>query len=149
MEEIKVGMMEIYRKTKAPNELYSGGIGPCTVVGAIYGRKGYMFHGVLELPCTGLEPILTDLRKDVKNKKKLQIYVVGGEITDGLPETEIIAIRQAVLERIANSGFKHCVREVRWCRNAYYQTLRLILSGGRAKIEEDIYLESLDEYMWD
>ena len=138
MEDIEVGQFE-YRTTRAPNELYSGGLGPCIAMGAIYGKKGYMFHAqpVGHDFSTHIEPIFRDLRKDVKDKNKLQIYVVGGEIeVNDEYEDEKQAGRQTVLDKIVQSGFEKCVKEVKWCLPNYIQELRLILSEGRAEIEE-------------
>ncbi len=137
MEEIKVDQFE-YQKTRAPNELYSGGVGPCIVVGAIYRKKGYMFHqhSVASYFSSKIEPIFRDLKKDVKDKSKLQLYIVGGKIYKEYKE-EMIEGRKIVLDKIAENGFEECVKEIRWCPFEYYQTLRLILDDGRAEIEEN------------
>jgi len=37
-------MLQEYGKAEDPVTLYSSGVGSCFVIGAIYGRKGYMFH---------------------------------------------------------------------------------------------------------
>jgi len=151
MEEIVLGQFE-YKKTTSPNELYSDGLGPCIAMGAIYSKKGYMFHAhpVGHDFSNHIEPIFRDLRRDVKDKSKLHIYVVGGEIevNDGV-EDEMRAGRQTVLDKIVQSGFEKCVREVRWCPPGYNQTLRLILSESRAEIEEDLTSDLIDEiYGW-
>mgnify|MGYP001563469104 CR=1 FL=1 len=138
MKEIKVHQLK-YKTTRAPNELYSGGLAPCIAIGAIYGKKGYMYHAhpVGHNFSSHVEPIFRDLRRDVKDKTKLQIYVVGGEIeVNDEYENEVKAGRQTVLDKIAQSGFEKCIREVRWCPTDYAQSLRLILSEGRAEIEE-------------
>lgn len=138
MKEIEVEQFE-YKTTKTPNELYSGGVGPCIVIGAIYEGRGYMLH---EVPLSynfssDVERMFSDLRRDVRNNGKLQIYIVGGEIElNDEAESEIRAGRQSVLDKIARRGFGKCVREVRWCQPNYCQSLRLILSEGRAEIEE-------------
>ena len=148
MEEIKVEQFE-YRTSRSPNVLYSGGLRPCIAMGAIYGKKGYMFHAppVGHAFSTHIEPIFRDLRKDVKDKNRLQIYVVGGEIeVNDEYKGEKLAGRQTVLDKIVQSGFEKCVKEVRWCLPNYYQELRLILLEGRAVIDE---FDELDEFLED
>ena len=138
MKEIKVEQFQ-YRTTRAPNELYSGGVGPCIVMGAIYGKKGYMFHAqpVGHDFSSHIEPIFRDLRRNVKDKNQLQIYVIGGEIEiNDEYGSDMRAGRQTVLEKIARDGFNEAVKEVRWCPPNYVQDLRLILSERRAEIEE-------------
>lgn len=143
-----------YKKAKSPDELYSGDVGPCIVIGAIYEKKGYMIHQ----PPLGpnyfkfIEPFFRDLEKDVKDKNKLQIYVIGGEII-GVGENDLKTMegfnldykeckedieiaRKIVLYRIEQYKFQESVKEIRWCPENYAQNLRLILSESRAEIEE-------------
>jgi hypothetical protein len=138
-EEIEVNMFD-YKKAKAPDELYSGGVGPCISIGAIYQKKGYMIHEVSTYRgfLKNINKLFNDLKKDVKDKSKLQIYVIGGEIGDDLEYGQDIEFgRKTVLEKIAENGFNNCVREVRWCDNNHCQTLRLMLSEGKAEIEDE------------
>lgn len=147
MGEILVEQFE-YKRATSPEDLYSRFIGPCIVMGAIYGRMGYMFH----CPPIGhnfsdhIEPIFEDLRKDVKSKRWLEVYVIGGEVGfNDIYKGEMMAGRRTVLEKIALSGFENCVRVVRWCPPGFAQSLRLILSERRAEIkvcpEEDLELD--------
>lgn len=149
MENIEVSQFD-YRVARAPNELYSGGLGPCIAMGAIYGKKGYMFHAhpVGHDFSNHIEPIFRDLRRVVKEKNRLQIYVVGGVINvNDEYENEIRAGRQVVLDKIVLSGFEKCVKEVRWCLPNYCQELRLIISEGRAEIDEFDYRDEFpDDY---
>ena len=66
--------------------------------------------------------------------------MVDNEYTD-----EQRAGRQIVLDKIAENGFEKCMKEVRWCPLGYSQTLRLILSEGRAEIEEDLLEDMMGE----
>ena len=139
MGEIIVEWAE-YEKATAPDELYSGGLGPCIAIGAIYGKQGYLIHHhpVGHDYAAFIEPFFADLRRDVKDKNKLQIYAVGGAIEiDDEYKDEMQAGRQTVLDKIVQSGFEKCIKKVRWCPTGYIHTLRLILSEGRAEIEED------------
>ncbi|MDP3639654.1 MAG: hypothetical protein Q8R53_00440 [Nanoarchaeota archaeon] len=107
------------------------------------GKKGYMFHAhsVGHDFSSHIEPIFRDLRKDVKDKKRLKIYLVGGEIYYASPDEdcadEIRAGRQIVLDKIARYGFQDSIREVNWCPLGHVQSLRLILSEGTAEISDD------------
>jgi len=136
--EIRVSTFE-YETATAPDELYSGGIGPCIVMGAIYGKKGYMIHGHSINTNFGMfiEPIFTDLRKAI-HKKNLGIYVIGGETArDEDPECveEILHGRQTLLDKIKDEGLSPCLKLVRWNQPNYTQTLRLVLSKGKAITE--------------
>ena len=114
MVEIIVDQFE-YKTTRAPNELYSGGLAPCIAMGAIYGKKGYMFHAhpVGHDFSSHIEPIFRDLRRDVKDKTKLQIYVVGGELeVNDEDENDLKAGRQTVLNKIAQSGFENVLEKL-------------------------------------
>ncbi|MBS3093467.1 hypothetical protein J4456_02700, partial [Candidatus Pacearchaeota archaeon] len=147
MEEIIVGQGE-YKKARAPDELDSGGIGPCIAIGAIYNKRGYMVHehSVGHNYADFIDTtIFRDLRKDVKDKKNLQIYIIGAgiEINDEYKDNKI-AGRQAVLDKIVENGFQEAVKDIRWCPTNYTQSLRLILSECRAEIEEDE--DDLEEY---
>jgi hypothetical protein len=136
MEIIRVEDTE-YKKARAPNELDSGGIGPCIVIGAIYGKKGYMIHGhpVGHNYAAFIEPFFSDLRRDVKDTRKLQLYVIGGELFHEYQDDQL-AGREMVLEKIAENGFNEAVKKIQWCYSGHGQSLRLILSEGRAEIED-------------
>ena len=116
-----------------------GGLGPCIAIGAIYDKRGYMVHEHALRPDYAYfleRTIFADLRRDVKDKKKLQIYVVGGEI-DAQYTNEKREGRKIVLEKIVENGFQDSVIKIQWCPLEHNQSLRLILSEGRAEIEED------------
>ena len=143
--KIKVDMNE-YKKANAPDILTSGGLGPCICVGAIYNKKGYMTHFVPGAGLYELDQLLDDLKRDVKRKSSLKIYVAGGElepINENRPidktkennETQI-EYRKLTLDRIADYGFKPA--EVRWGWPDSSQELSLILSENRAEYEEDL-----------
>ena len=136
MTDILVDVNE-YKKATAPDELYSGGAGPCIVIGAIYEGTGYMLHdpSVFVDYTKFTEPIFADLRRDVKDKSKLKLYVFGAEL-DGDMDDEIMKGRQAVLDEIVKSGFQKAVKKLKWCPTGFTQSLRLNLSRGSAKIEE-------------
>jgi len=135
MEEINVDMWE-YKEAKAPDELYSGGVGPCIVIGAIYGRRGYMIHEPPQGDISSfIEPFFAGLRKDIRDVKKLKIYVIGGEIESGGDE-EVRSSRNAVLDKIKEHGFQDVERVVQWCPTNHTQSMRLILSEGRAEIDQ-------------
>lgn len=63
-------------------------------------------------------------------------------------EDGLLSGRNTVLDKIVQSGFEKCVKEIRWCPPDYNQELRLILSEGRAEIDEfderDVFPE--DDY---
>ncbi|HIH13402.1 TPA: hypothetical protein HA242_06800 [Candidatus Woesearchaeota archaeon] len=92
-----------------------------------------------------IEPIFRDLRKDVKDKNRVQIYVIGGEEVNDQYKDETRAGRQTVLDKIVRSGFEYCIKVVRWCPFNHNQTLSLILSEGRAEIEEDSEEDMINE----
>ena len=136
--EIAVEMCD-YKKTQSPNTLYSGGIDPCIAIGAIYNKKGYMIHmhPVGHDYSSFIEPFFEDLRKDVIDKRELKIYVAGGEIAfDDQCKEDMKKGRKIVLAKIVENGYQESVRKIKWCKTDYSQSLRLIISKGRAKIEE-------------
>jgi hypothetical protein len=127
--------MNEYKRANAPDILTSGGLGPCTCVGAIYGKKGYMVHYTAGADSSEFDTFLGDLRREVKRKDRLKIYVAGLEEQPGLDEIALDE-RKNVLKKIADSGFK--TTEVRWNWPDSTQTLSLILSENRAIYEEDM-----------
>ena len=130
-----------YEKARAPDTLLAG-FGPCIVIGAIYGKKGYMFH---HAPCNDyyrvIKPIFSDLRRDVRNRQNLKLYVAGGEIVKEDYEYNCV---DDVLKRIRESDFEKCVEFIRWCMTGFCQDLELILDDGVAGFNEDREDELLD-----
>lgn len=123
MEEIEANDFE-YKKAKAPDILTSGGLGPCIAVGAIYCSKGYLAHfSHIVPPRPELERLLGDLKKDVKNKSKLKIYIAGGGLDDclnkeHLPDIDlkevnkdILDTRKTTLKMIEEAGFACNIRK--------------------------------------
>lgn len=148
MKEIKVNMCE-YKKAKAPDELYSGGLGPCIAIGAIYEKRGYLahHHSCGHNYSIFIDPFFRDLRKDVKDdNKKCRIYVVGGEFRyDDEDKEEVIEGRNIVLKKITQYKFQEAIKKIRFCPPNHMQSLRLILSMETAHIEQ----EDLTEYLLD
>ena len=148
MEIIKVEQGE-YRKARSPDVLDSGGIGPCIVVGAIYGKKGYMSHEVSSLIDLRLDEMLRDLKKECRELRKLEIYIAGGG-TDSREDTYIndgiLDERVKILELIAEAGLSRAIKEIRWNKDRHNQTLVLLLSEHRAeyKMDSDEDLEDED-----
>ncbi len=145
MKEKKVEIGE-YKKAGAPYELYTGGLGPCIALGAIYKKRGYLAH----YPSYGhdysarIDPLFRDLRKDVKDNKKCRIYVVGGEFRyDDEDKEEVIKGRNIILEKIKKYGFQEAIKEIKFCPTNHMQSLKLILSAETAYIEQ----EDLTEYI--
>lgn len=74
MREIEVKNPN-YKKARAPDKLYSGGLGLCIAIGAIYGKRGYMVHEHPVKHDYGAfieRTIFADLRKDVKDIKNFK-----------------------------------------------------------------------------
>ena len=140
MEEIEVKQNE-YRKAQAPDILYSGGIGPCIIVGALHGKSGYMAHMVDPIVEQDLlESLLKDLIKNTRNKRDIKIYLAGGG-TESQQDREynlgILESRRFTIERIAERGFKESIKTVKWNSQDSTQALTLFLSDGRVGYEED------------
>jgi len=146
--EIEVEDTE-YKKARAPNELYSGGLGPCIAIGAIYEKRGYMIHHhpvTSEQVSSVVRSFFADLQRVVKNKEKLKIYVAGGSIgVDDECPADMEAWRQNILTEITQNGYQKCIEEIRWCPPNFIQSLKLIISEGRAEIEEDSEAEVIAE----
>lgn len=141
MAEIEVDALTGYNTAHAPDELYSGGHGPCLVVGAIYYKKGYMSHDFAFGKSANLEKLLSDLKQDVKNMLRLKIYVGGLEIEyddDEKIREHMRDKREKVLARISKKGFAKAIKKVEWCESGYNQELILKLSEGRAEFENDL-----------
>ena len=136
----KIVEMNEYKKARAPHILRSSGLGPCICVGADYNKSGYMVHYPSGAYSLKFEKLLKDLKKDVKDKSLLKIYVAGGaEVPEDEESTEMVLdARKDCLEKIADAGFKPT--EVRWNHPDTTQTLSLILDEGKA-----VYNQELDE----
>ena len=139
-EEIKVEQFE-YIKTEAPNILISGGLGPCIAIGAIYENKGYLAHYPYYLSGEKLiNLLLDDLDKDVKDIKKLRIFIAGA----GIDTIDYLDIKEDIeknkkntLEKIANSKYKGANIETRWARGNSTQELILDLYKNEVTYEEE------------
>ena len=146
MEEIQVETLE-YKTAEAPSVLYAN-LGPCIGIGAIYEGKGYLLHtqpvGWFDFS-QELNPILQDLKKDVKKKSKLGIYIAGCSL-DGENDEEMLEGRKTTIETIAKAGFKDRIKKVKWADDNSTQTLYLILSENQADIEDDCFLKERDFY---
>lgn len=116
-----VGRTVGYRKTKGPNELDSGGLGPCIAVGAVYGNTRYMSHDAAPDENTdGLDRLLKALAKDVKDKSGLRIAVGGGSFMPALSQ-DVDAVnesiqtgRSVVLDKIRQAGYGDNIVQVKW-----------------------------------
>ncbi len=150
-EEIEIEVEQgTYVRTSAPNSPYSGGVGPCVVAGAIYGKEGYMVHGVPGIIEGKLEEMLDDLKKDVKNKTKLRIYIIGGcptylsveelrslRLNKEKFSNEFMNDKNALVDRIRGAGFDEAIKKIRWCPRFYIQELIFNLANGKVKIVEE------------
>ena len=148
MEEIIVEQ-GTYKIACAPNILYSGGIGPCIVVGAIYKRRGYMSHS--DTPyMEELDDLLRALKRDIKDRTKLSIYVVGASfdidrdyekplVDHYVEEIKRTAVdsRARALEKILDAGFITHVREERCGGVNINRQLFLFLGEERVEIIEE------------
>jgi len=125
-----------YQTAFAPNELVARG-GPCIFLGAIYENKGYLLH-VSHYSSKDSEPmnLFEDLKKDVKNKKWLKIYLGGGGFDIDLDQEYILENRRLALEDIKKHGLESRIKRIRWCPSKSCQALRLILSNLTAQYEE-------------
>lgn len=151
MEDIHVEQSQ-YKRTGAPHVLFSGGLGPCIAVGAIYMKSGYMCHTYTD-SMEELDRLLSDLKKDVKSFSKLQIYVVGAspsfdsdyEDAQSIKEelADIQKRRDTTLEKIAHAGFQQNIRDIRWGSGNYVLELTLFPAEQRAMIfempDEDLF----------
>jgi len=137
MEEDEVTFW--YKTAKAPETLSSGGLGPCIAVGAIYREKGYMLHSPPTQEGFGklLDPLFIDLKREVRDKNWVKIYVIGGESSQADNNDDVMAAQNAVIDKIAAYGFSKCIKEIRWCPPNSIQKLDLILSEGRGVIEDE------------
>ena len=144
MDEVIISVCEGYRTARSPDEMDSVGQGPCIVIGAIYRRKGYMLHNVVEGGGeeSFLRPLLNDLKRDVKNLEDLSIYLGGGGFSpEDESRQETLDRREVILKILSDEGYDTCIKEVGWLEDpCSTQGLRLILSEGRA-----VYDELLDE----
>ena len=138
MNEINVEQFE-YKTAQAPNILYSGGLGPCIAMGAIYGKKGYMFHTPsLDHTPELLDSMIADLNREVADKRELSVYIAGGEINPEDEETfvDIRNCRKTLIERLEKEGLTKNIRKLRWNPTNHIQNLKLLLSKGKGIIEE-------------
>lgn len=125
-----------YRRAEAPYDLFSGGVGTCVALGAMYANKGYMVHVSPDEPdfLTLINYFFKDLHRECKDNRQLQLYVIGAQL-DG-DKKSMIAARYTVLENIAKFGYKDTPKLILWGKKNYWQTLKLVLSFGAADYEE-------------
>ncbi len=115
--------------------MHSGGIGPCIVVGALYGCRGYMAHddGAQE-GC--LERLFNDIRLECPDKSMVRVFVAGGGfdsyMSPGLRKY-ILANRNFTLDLIAREGLK--IERLEWNKSNSTQQLSLILAEQKAVFE--------------
>jgi hypothetical protein len=134
-----------YKTAKSPDSLFAC-VGPCIVIGAIYGKKGYMFHHVpvgdyYEI----IKPIFNHLKRDAKDKNKLKLYVAGGGIyMEDYTDATLMA-RDDVLRKIKECGFEKSVEFIKWCKIGRSQSLELILDEGIAELDENRDDELIDD----
>lgn len=114
-----------YKKAKKEDILKSGGTGPCICVGAIDKKCQYLAHIVsFKDISTPLDNLLNDLKKDVKDKSKLKIIVVGGSEYDTLsPEEENKELKDSILEnririikRLKKEKFEKQIKKIEWAK---------------------------------
>ncbi|MFT7615960.1 MAG: hypothetical protein ACI8Y7_000787 [Candidatus Woesearchaeota archaeon] len=138
-----------YKKTTFPHALYSGGVGPCLVVGALHLQDAYMLHNSAptEIVLEPLEKMLLNLRQDVKKGENLSLYVIGRE---PVYELELIAdakVDQAsILHMICQQGFGGNIKKVEWCKQGQCQSLYLSTLTKKATIETDPAQEQTEWY---
>lgn len=156
---ITVDMGE-YKQANAPDVLETSGLGPCIAVGAMYGKKGFLFHEPSSSNsgfANSIRPLFDDLRRTVRNKSHLEIYIAGGAI-DTVPDDiasaeesnrEVLGARKTVEDMITEYGFTGRVKQKKWCAPNNTQVLRLDLGRRVAEIEEEDYRNLLDEPSYD
>lgn len=120
-----------YRKGEVGESHFSGGVGPCIVVGALYKGTPYTVHS---LPGNGFEHkldlLLKDLGKDVKNRYYLGIYIILGDLQDH-KEYERDLLWKSIKER----GYWPCVRNISECHDN--TTYSLTITQEETTIEEE------------
>jgi len=104
---------------ESPDEMDSGGLGPCIALGAIYRTHGFLVHGVPG-SCNFESHIYSTLdavSKVVKAKRFLKLYVAGGSFFQCMSagdREDTLEKRQWVLNAIAAHGYAKCLKECRW-----------------------------------
>ena len=128
--DIVLGVDE-YRTARSPDNLHSGGLGPCVAVGAVYRDKGYMSHDYSMSTLPKLTQLVMDLHREVKIGSELKIFVAGGGIDSSMIEGAdgILKTRQDVLNQLANfSGNVH----VMWSYGNITQSLEIRVGERKA-----------------
>ena len=127
-----------YIKAGAPATMYSGALGPCIGVGAIYKTQGFLAHDFSD-SLVEVGRLLDDL-KGIQSLERLAIYVGGGCLEfDNDPVRSrmcrdanllTLRLRKQTLQKIASVGFANNVREVLWGTYDYAIELYLYLAQG-------------------
>ena len=108
-----------YVRGEAPATMYSGALGPCIGVGAMYKNKGFLAHDSSD-SLVLLDSLLEDLKNEVRHMEDLSIYVGGGclefhsEMLQDCAEMNrmTLNLRRRTLQKIAHAGFD--VKAVLW-----------------------------------
>jgi|GEM_PF-1631657 len=139
---IKVDQFVGYKRTRAPDILDSGGLGPCVSVGAVYQEEGYMSHDTSPSDDTeGLDQLLMDLETDVTDKSQLKIFVGGGSTHPKFSREhndQIRAGRQVVVDKINDAGFGDQIEEIKWGTPKISLGLSLDISEKRHEFDETL-----------
>tara|TARA_Y100000310_G_scaffold345268_1_gene463267 strand:- start:25122 stop:25583 length:462 start_codon:yes stop_codon:yes gene_type:complete len=141
-----------YKKASPPDQLESGGLGPCIAVGAICKDMGYLAHyHSVQHGTEQLDELLQELKRDVVDATQLKIFLAGGGIDfdDNQDEREgRLNDRRVTLDKIAQEGYSVNVKKVKWARGDSTQELTLDVARGKA-IYDETYAEKRDELIID
>jgi hypothetical protein len=137
-----------YSIVTSPDTITSGGLGPCSSVGAIYYDRGYLSHDVYlrMVPINGglgIDGLLGILQREVQDKERLKIFVVGAG-SESNEDGDDLKIRKEdrkiTLDKIANAGFKDRIIRVEWNNNPD-STQALTLDPGNNVAFYEEYLD--------
>lgn len=122
-----------------PDEIRSGGLGPCIAVGIFHPSKatGYMFHAAAPHLNTLLEEFLRHVVSETKNSKSLRIYICGASIEDEDEEEEIEQATEArhYVESLVRKTLNTAKITISWAKDNV--TSELILNTETGKFSEE------------
>src|SRR5688572_14731737 len=107
-----------YDQVSYPDEIRSGGLGPCIAVGVFHKSKkiGYMFHGAAPHQATLFNEFLEHVVHETKNSKANIVWMCGASIEDQDEQEDLDDANEArdYVESTVRSTLKTNKIEVQW-----------------------------------
>lgn len=134
---------------KSSEDLTSGGVGPCFVLGALADNTGYLFHH--QLVGKNYEKVTEPFFEDVKaiSPANLELFLIGGQIhalDSDDTRTQIRTVRKYLLTELEQANLTKRISLLHWAEPEGNQCLTLYPRTG--KYEYSAFDEVDEETGW-